>query len=38
MNENQNNNFNNFNILTNTLNQDYDLNSLDNYQCCQAIH
>jgi hypothetical protein len=38
MNENQNNNFNNFNILTNTLNQEYDLNSLDNYQCCQAIH
>ena len=38
MNENQNNNFNNFNILTNTLNQDYDLNSLDNYQYCQAIH
>jgi hypothetical protein len=38
MNENQNNNFNNFNILTNTLNQEYDLISLDNYQCCQAIH
>jgi hypothetical protein len=38
MNENQNNNFNYFNILTNTLNQEYDSNSLDNYQCCQAIH
>jgi len=38
MNENQNNNFNNFNIFTNTLNQEYDSNSLDNYQCCQAIH
>jgi len=36
MNENQNNNFNNFNILINTLNQDYDSISLDNYQCNQG--
>ena len=38
MNDNQNNNFNNFNILINTLNQDYDTISLENYQCNQSIH